>query len=74
MPTTKEKSSFQRARVPELGGAGGEPLGEPPAPPAGLASRAGALRGDRLSAMLESPALSEELRQHPAGSGRWRSS
>ena len=33
MPTTKEKSSFQRARVPVLPGAGGEPPGEPPAPP-----------------------------------------
>ena len=32
MPTTKEKNSIQRARVPELVGAGGEPPGEPPAP------------------------------------------
>ncbi len=33
MPSTKEKSSFQRATVPVLPGAGGEPPGEPPAPP-----------------------------------------
>jgi putative transposase len=61
MPTTKEKTSVQRARVPELVGAGGEPLGEPPAPPHGLASHVGPLSGDRVAAMLERPALSEEL-------------
>ena len=61
MPTSKEKKSFQRARVPELVGAGGEPPGEPPAPPPGLASSVGALSGDRVAAMLERPALSEEL-------------
>jgi len=33
MPTAKEMTSIQRARVPDLVGAGGEPLGEPPAPP-----------------------------------------
>ena len=33
MPSTKEKFSFQRAIVPGLPGAGGEPPGEPPAPP-----------------------------------------
>ena len=32
MSTTKEKSSFQRATVPVLPGAGGEPPGEPAAP------------------------------------------
>src|SRR6266480_3881175 len=33
MPTTKEKNSVQRAIVPDRYGAGGEPVGEPPAPP-----------------------------------------
>ena len=33
MPSTKEKNSIQRATVPQLPGAGGEPPGEPPAPP-----------------------------------------
>ena len=33
MPTTKEKNLIERATVPLLSGAGGEPLGEPPAPP-----------------------------------------
>jgi putative transposase len=36
MPSTKEKYSSQRARVPDLSGAGGEPLGEPPARPPGI--------------------------------------
>jgi putative transposase len=39
MPSTKEKYSSQRARVPDLSGAGGEPLGEPPAPPPGILDR-----------------------------------
>ena len=33
MPSTKEKNSFQRARVSDLPGAVGEPSGEPAAPP-----------------------------------------
>ena len=33
MPTTKEQNLIERATVPLLSGAGGEPLGEPPAPP-----------------------------------------
>ena len=61
MPTTKAKNSFQRATVPDLVGAGGEPPGELPAPPPGLASAARALSGDRVSAMLERPVLGEEL-------------
>src|SRR5579884_1705361 len=61
MSTTKEKNSFQSARVSSPHGAGGEPAGEPPAPSQGLASHVGPLSGDRLSAMLERPALSEEL-------------
>ena len=61
MPTTKEKTSFQRARVSELSGAGGEPPGEPPALPRGLASSSRPLSGDRVAAMLERPVLSDEL-------------
>jgi hypothetical protein len=38
MPTTKE-ASIQRARVSNRQGAGGEPSGEPPAPPAGILDR-----------------------------------
>jgi len=36
MPTTKEKYSSERASVVELSGAGGDPLGEPAAPPPGI--------------------------------------
>src|SRR5213082_823597 len=36
MPSTREKYSYQRARVPELLGDGGEPPGEPPSPPPGI--------------------------------------
>src|SRR5438105_3119395 len=36
MPTTKEKTSLQRATVSARYGAGGEPLGEPTAPPPGI--------------------------------------
>jgi putative transposase len=61
MPTTKEKYSSQSVSVPGLPGAGGEPPGEPPAPPEGLASQVGPLSGDRVAVMLERPALSEEL-------------
>jgi putative transposase len=43
MPTTKEKNSFQRATVPDRYGAGGEPLGEPTAPPPSLGQRGGEL-------------------------------
>ena len=39
MPPTKEKYRSQRARVPDLLGAGGEPPGEPPAPPPGILER-----------------------------------
>ncbi len=39
MPSSKEKNSIQRARVSDLVGAGGEPLGEPPAPPPGILER-----------------------------------
>ena len=39
MPTTKEKQSFQSARVCSRYGAGGEPPGEPPAPPPGILER-----------------------------------
>ena len=63
MPTTKEKTSFQRARVPELGGAGGEPPGEPPAPPLEVREPRGlsrelvddAVERARLRWMLERP-------------------
>ena len=63
MPTTKEKTSFQRARVPELGGVGGEPPGEPPAPslevrePRGLSQELvdDAVERARLRWMLERP-------------------
>jgi putative transposase len=62
MPTTKEKSSIQRARVYGLSGAGGEPPGELPAPP--LEARERGLRPElvddavergRLRSMLERP-------------------
>ena len=72
MPTTREKSSIQRARVPVLPGAGGEPPGEPPAPPERLASQVGPLTGDRVAAMLERPALSEELVEDAIGRARLR--
>jgi Transposase, Mutator family len=72
MATTREKSSIQRARVPELPGAGGEPPGEPPAPPHELASDVGRLAGDRVAAMLERPALSEELVEDAIGRARLR--
>ena len=52
MPTTREKSSIQRARVPVLPGAGGEPPGEPLAPPERLASHVGPLTGDQVAALL----------------------
>jgi putative transposase len=39
MSLTKEKNSVDRARVSELAGAGGEPLGELPAPPSGILDR-----------------------------------
>src|SRR5436305_14949292 len=72
MPTTREKSSIQRARVPGLPGAGREPPGEPPAPPEGLASHVGPLTGDRVAAMLKRPALSEELMEDAIGRARLR--
>jgi len=72
MPTTKEKFSIERARVPVLPGAGGEPPGEPPAPPEGLASHVGPLSGDRVAAMLERPALSEQLVEDAIGRARLR--
>ena len=72
MPTTKAKTSIQRVRVPELSGAGGEPPGEPPALPLGLASHVGPLTGDRVAAMLERPALSEELVQDAIDRARLR--
>ena len=72
MPTTRGKSSIQRARVPVLPGAGGEPPGEPPAPPERLASQVGPLTGDRVAAMLERPALSEELVEDAIGRARLR--
>ena len=72
MPTTREKSSIQRARVPVLPGAGGEPPGEPPAPPERLASHVGRLTGDRVAAMLERPALSEEFVEDAIGRARLR--
>ena len=72
MPTTKEKSSIQRATVPGLPGAGGEPPGEPSAPAQGLASHVGCLSGDRVSATLERSALSEELVEDAIGRGRLR--
>ena len=71
-PTTREKSSIQRARVPVLRGAGGEPPREPPAPPEGLASHVGPLTGDQVAAMLERPALSEELVEDAIGRARLR--
>src|SRR5947209_8020153 len=63
MPSTKEKTSVQSAIVPLLPGAGGEPPGEPPAPPLeGRAPRAlsrelvdDAVDRARLHAMLERP-------------------
>ena len=63
MPTTKEKNSIQRARVLDRQGAGGEPPGEPPAPPLeGRAPRAlrldlvdDAVERARLRSMLERP-------------------
>jgi len=36
MPTAKEKNSMDRARVSDLRGVGGEPLGELPAPSPGI--------------------------------------
>src|SRR5437763_13974931 len=72
MPTTREKSSIQRARVPELPGAGGERPGEPPAPSHGLASHVGPLAGDQVAAMLERPALSDELAEDAIGRARLR--
>jgi len=36
MPSTNEKNLVQRARVSELSGVGGEPLGEPPTPASGI--------------------------------------
>src|SRR5947209_7412843 len=72
MPTTREKSSIQRARVPELSGAGGEPSGELPAPPPGLASSSRPLSGDRVAAMLERPVLSDELVQDAIDRARLR--
>src|SRR5262245_47264418 len=72
MPTTRDKTSVQRARVPVLPGAGGEPPGEPPAPPEGLASHVGPVSGDRVAAMLERPALSEALVEDAIDRGRLR--
>jgi putative transposase len=39
MPTTKQKNLLERARVSDPVGAGGEPLGEPPAPSPGILER-----------------------------------
>ena len=62
MPTTKQKNSFQRAAVPELPGAGGEPLGELPAPPLeGRSPRA--LRQELVDDAVESAADRRRLRQ-----------
>jgi putative transposase len=41
MPSTKEKNLFQRAIGPDRYGAGGEPLGEPAAPPSRSRQRSG---------------------------------
>ena len=40
MPSTKEKKLFERACL-DQSGAGGEPLGEPPAPPSSVGQRSG---------------------------------
>src|SRR6476659_9816790 len=63
MPTTKEKNSIQRAIVPGPYGAGGEPPGEPPAPPLEGRQRRGlrqervddAVHRARLRRMVERP-------------------
>ena len=62
MPTTKQKNSFQRATVPELPGAGGEPLGEPLAPPLEGRERR-ALRQELVDDAVESAADRRRLRQ-----------
>ena len=63
MPTTKEKNSIQRATVSSRDGAGGEPLGELPAPLSGSWRTRGlgdglvadAVAGARLRSMIERP-------------------
>jgi putative transposase len=63
MPTSKEKNSIQRATVSSRDGAGGEPLGEPPAPPSGSWRTRGlgdelvadAVARARLRSMIERP-------------------
>src|ERR1700747_488222 len=72
MPTTREQSPTRRARFPVLPGAGGEPPGEPPAPPERLASHVGPLTGDQVAAMLERRALSEALVEDAIGRARLR--
>src|SRR6516164_3596078 len=57
MPSTKEQYSSERARVSDLAGAGGEPLGELAAPPPGILDRV----PDDLRRVLPDEVLDELL-------------
>jgi len=72
MPSTQDRKIPFQSACSDLPSAGGEPPGEPPAPPLGLASHVGPLTGDRVAAMLERPALSEELAEDAIGRARLR--
>lgn len=61
MPSTREKKfDFQRVSS-DLYGAGGEPLGEPPAPPPGLGENDSALGQERVEEAIERARLRETV-------------
>jgi putative transposase len=64
MPSTQEKKSFQRA-CPDLYGAGGEPLGEPPAPPPGIGTASRGLSEQLVEGALEGARLRTAIRDLP---------
>src|ERR1700733_6723816 len=53
MPSTKEKNSFQRARVSDLSGAAGEPPGEPVAPPSRTAEGSRSLSEELIDEAID---------------------
>jgi putative transposase len=61
MPSTTEKSSFQRARVSDLVGAAGEPPGEPVAPPLRSAESSRRLSQERIEETLDLARLRARL-------------
>jgi hypothetical protein len=65
MPSTKEKSSSQRARVSDLVGAVGEPPGEPAAPPLRSAEASRRLSQERVEEALDRASLRARLSALP---------